>query len=290
MEIEFLKKIERQFNKSKINKLSLQNKVVIITGASSGIGEATAYAFAKQKCKLVLAARNLENLEKVKINCETLGAETITIKCDVSNEENCKSLITETIAKFSTIHVLINNAGISMRALFADVNMDVLKQLMEINFWGSVYCTKYALPYLLKEKGSVLAVNSVAGIKGLPGRTGYSASKYALNGFMDALRIENLKTGLHVGVICPGYTKSNIRNAALNKNAMAQAESPLDEDKLILPETVADYIVKMLEQRKAEMVLSIQGKTVFWLNKFFPRWLDKLIYSAIAKEKDSPFK
>ena len=270
--------------------MSLQNKVVIITGASSGIGEATAYAFAKQKCKLVLAARNLENLEKVKINCETLGAETITIKCDVSNEENCKSLITETIAKFSTIHVLINNAGISMRALFADVNMDVLKQLMEINFWGSVYCTKYALPYLLKEKGSVLAVNSVAGIKGLPGRTGYSASKYALNGFMDALRIENLKTGLHVGVICPGYTKSNIRNAALNKNAMAQAESPLDEDKLILPETVADYIVKMLEQRKAEMVLSIQGKTVFWLNKFFPRWLDKLIYSAIAKEKDSPFK
>lgn len=290
MEIEFLKKIERQFNKSKINKLSLQNKVVIITGASSGIGEATAYAFAKQKCKLVLAARNLENLEKVKINCETLGAETIAIKCDVSNEENCKGLITESIAKFSTIHVLINNAGISMRALFADVNMDVLKQLMEINFWGSVYCTKYALPYLLKEKGSVLAVNSVAGIKGLPGRTGYSASKYALNGFMDALRIENLKTGLHVGVICPGYTKSNIRNAALNKNAMAQAESPLDEDKLMLPETVADYIVKMLEQRKAEMVLSIQGKTVFWLNKFFPRWLDKLIYSAIAKEKDSPFK
>ena len=273
-----------------VDLMNIKNKVIIITGASSGIGEAVAYAFAKQHCKLVLAARNIDKLEAVKKSCHTFGAEVLVVKCDVSKEDDCKNLIEQTVQKFSTIHILINNAGISMRALFADLDLSVLKQLMDTNFWGAVYCTKYAIPYLLKEKGSVIGVSSVAGIKGLPGRTGYSASKFAMNGFMDALRIENLKSGLHVGVICPGYTASNIRNTALNKKGNAQTETPLDESKLMPASTVADEIIKMIEQRKAEAVLTSQGKLTKFLNKFFPRFLDKMVYNVVSKEKDSPFK
>lgn len=270
--------------------VNLKDKVVIITGASSGIGEATAYAFAKQNCKLVLAARNIEKLEHVKNKCLEFGAECLIITCDVSKEEDCKNLIEQTVQNYDTVNILINNAGISMRALFADLDLSVIKQLMDINFWGTVYCTKYAMPFLLKEKGNVIGVSSVAGIKGLPGRTGYSASKFAMNGFMDSLRIENIKTGLHVGVICPGYTASNIRNTALNKEGKAQTETPLDESKLMPASTVADEIIKMIEHRKAEVVLTSQGKLTKFLNKFFPRFLDNMVYTIVSKEKDSPFK
>ncbi len=268
----------------------MKNKVVIITGASSGIGEACAYAFARQGAKVVLAARSIDKLNHVKQQCEALGAQTLLVKCDVSLEEDCKELINQTVAQFKTIDILINNAGISMRALFADLDLAVLNQVMDINFWGTVYCTKYALPYLLAQKGSVIGISSVAGFKGLPGRTGYSASKFAMEGFMESLRIENLKTGLHVGVMRPGYTASNIRNAALNKDAKSQAESPFDESKLMSAEAVADYILNMIKTKKAEQVLTLQGKLSFLLQKFVPRILDKLVYNTIAKEKDSPFK
>ncbi len=268
----------------------MKNRVVIITGASSGIGEACAYAFAKQGAKIVLAARNIDKLNHVKQQCENLGAEALLVKCDVSLEADCKQLIEQTINHFKNIDVLINNAGISMRALFADLDLLVLKQVMDINFWGTVYCTKYAMAYLLAQKGSVIGISSVAGFKGLPGRTGYSASKFAMEGFLESLRIENLKTGLHVGVMCPGYTASNIRNAALNKDAKSQAESPFDESKLMPAETVANYILKMIENRKAHQVLTNQGKLSFLLQKFVPRFLDTLVFNTIAKEKDSPFK
>lgn len=268
----------------------MKNKVVIITGASSGIGEACAYAFAKQGAKVVLAARSVSKLNHVKQQCDALGAETLLVQCDVSIETDCENLINQTVFEFKTIDVLINNAGISMRALFADLDLNVLKQVMDINFWGTIYCTKHAIPYLLAQKGSVIGISSVAGFKGLPGRTGYSASKFAMEGFMDALRIENLKTGLHVGVMRPGYTASNIRNAALNKDAKSQAESPFDESKLMSAETVANYILKMIENRKAHQVLTTQGKLSFLLQKFVPRFLDTLVYNTIAKEKDSPFK
>lgn len=268
----------------------MNNKIVIITGASSGIGEACAYAFAKQGAKVVLAARSIDKLNHVKQHCEALGAQALLVKCDVSLEDDCKNLINQTVTQFKTIDVLINNAGISMRALFADLDLAVLKQVMDINFWGTVYCTKYAMPYLLAQKGSVIGISSVAGFKGLPGRTGYSASKFAMEGFMESLRIENLKTGVHVGVMRPGYTASNIRNAALNKDAKSQAESPFDESKLMSAEAVADYILNMIATKKAEQVLTLQGKLSFLLQKFVPRILDKLVYNTIAKEKDSPFK
>jgi short-subunit dehydrogenase len=270
---------------------SLQNKVVLITGASSGIGEAVAYAFARKGYKLSLAARNTDKLNDVKKRCIQLGATQVEcFATDVSIEEHCSKWISQTVEKMGTIHVLINNAGITMRALFNDLHLDVMRSVININFWGTVYCTKYALPYLLQNKGSVIGVSSIAGIKGLPARTGYSASKFAMHGFLEALRIENRRNNLHVGIICPGYTSSNIRNTALNPSGQPQAESPFDESKLMPAETVAGHIVAMVEQRKSWKVLTLQGHLTHWLNKFFPAWVEKLVYNVVAKEKDSPFK
>ncbi len=270
--------------------LNLQQKVVVITGASSGIGEATAYAFAHKKCKLVLAARTFEKLQFVKQQCEALGAEVHIMKCNVSIESDCRNLIDESIQQFGTIHVLVNNAGISMRAMLEDCEISVLKRVMETNFWGTVYCTKFALSELIKNKGSIISVSSVSGLVGLPARTGYAASKHALDGFMQSLRIENLRKGLHVGIIYPGYTASNIRNAALNKNGDAQAESPLVENKLMPASTVANTIVRMVQTSRRQRILTLQGHLVNFINIFFPRWVDKMVYRFVAKEKDSPFK
>jgi len=266
----------------------MKNKVVIITGASSGIGKSLAVVFAKAGANVIVAARNLEKLNQLKD--ELKGLYIIPIQTDVSKEEDCKKLIDETIRHYGTIDILINNAGISMRAIFEEVDLNVIRQLMDINFWGTVYCTKYAIPYILKNKGSVVGVSSIAGYKGLPARTGYSSSKFAMQGFLETLRIENLKKGLHVLIACPGFTASNIRNTALSKNGTMQGESPLNEDKLMTSEEVAEQILKAIIKRKDRIVMTTQGKLVVLLNKFFPKLIDKMVYNHMAKEPNTPLK
>ena len=268
----------------------MKNKVVIITGASSGIGEACAMAYANKGAKVVIAARNLDKLKEVEAKIQKIGSEVLTVKCDVSIQEDCKNLTEQTVAKFGGIDILINNAGISMRAIFNDMELDVMEKIMAINFFGTVYCTKYALPYILKNKGSVVGVSSIAGYVGLPARTGYSASKYAMQGFLDALRTENLRTGLHVMIACPGFTASNIRNTALSKDGSAQSESPRDEGKMMTAEQVANYIVNGVEKKKRTLVLTSQGKLVVLLSKFFPKMVEKMIFNHMAKEPNSPIK
>ena len=204
----------------------MHGKVVIITGASSGIGKALAYVLAQKQCKLVLAARSLDQLEELQAELAAKGTEVLVVKTDVALEADCQQLIEATLAKFGRIDVLINNAGISMRALFEDASLDVIRKLMDVNFWGTVYCSKYALPWLLKTQGSLVGVISIAGYIGLPGRTGYSASKFAVRGFLDTLRVENLKKGLHVLVAAPGFTSSNIRNTALQADGSMLGHSP----------------------------------------------------------------
>jgi len=268
----------------------MKGKIVIVTGASSGIGKALAEKFAANGAKVVMAARSLEKLEQLSKDLLKKNCDVYAVKADVSIEEDCKKLIESCIAKYGTVDILVNNAGISMRALFEDVDLNVLKQLMNTNFWGTVYCTKYALPYLLLNKGSVVGVSSIAGYKGLPGRTGYSASKFAMQGFLETLRIENLKKGLHVLIACPGFTASNIRNTALAKDGSMQGESPLNEGKLMTSEVVAQKIITAIEHRKHRLVLTTQGKLIVLLNKFFPEMIDKMVYNHMAKEADSPFK
>lgn len=270
----------------------MKDKVVIITGASSGIGKATAEVFAKNGAKIVLNARNEtllnEVTEAMKKQCSNNNI--IAVGGDVSNETDCKKLIDAAVSNFGKIDVLINNAGISMRALFTDVDLSVIKKVMDINFYGTVYCTKHALPYLIKSKGSLVGISSIAGHKGLPARTGYSSSKFAMQGFLESIRIENLKKGLHVLVACPGFTNSNIRFTALTADGSKQGDSPVDEKNVMSSEEVAQHLYNAIKNRKRDLVLTTQGKLTVLLNKFFPAWIDKMVYKTFAAEPDSPLK
>lgn len=268
----------------------MKDKIVIITGASGGIGEALAKKFSSEGSIVVIAARQIEKLETLKMELEAAGAKVLAVACDVSKESDCKNLIDQTIKAFGKIDVLINNAGISMRALFNDLDLDVIKKVMDINFWGALFATKFALPHLLKSKGSVVGVSSIAGKKGLPGRTGYSASKFALEGFLETLRTENIKNDLHVLVACPGFTASNIRKSSLSKDGSSQGESPRTENKMMSPDEVADHIYLATLKRKRDLVLTLNGKLTVWLNKFFPAMMDRIVYNHMSKEPDSPFK
>ncbi|MDB5156659.1 MAG: putative oxidoreductase [Mucilaginibacter sp.] len=267
--------------------MKLNNKIVIITGASSGIGKSLAEEFARRGANLVLAARQYVTLCEIAQSLQDqYQIKAVAVQCDVAIESDCDHLIKQAIITFGKIDILINNAGISMRALFKDTDIQVLKTLMDVNFWGTVYCTKYALPEILKTKGSIVGVSSIAGYKGLPGRTGYSASKFAMNGFLDALRVENLKTGVHIMTACPGFTASNIRNTALNKDGNQQGESTLHEEKMMTADEVAKNIADGVEKRERTLIMTGQGKLTVLLSKLIPAKLDKLVYNVFAKEKD----
>ncbi|MGB4204190.1 MAG: short chain dehydrogenase [Bacteroidetes bacterium HGW-Bacteroidetes-15] len=264
-------------------------KVVIITGASSGIGKACAFEFAENGAAVVLAARRESELKKVETEIKMRGGEAYTVQTDVKNIDACKNLIDKTIEKYGKIDVLINNAGVSMRATFEELNLSVIKELMDTNFYGAVYCTKFALPFLLVQKGTIIGISSISGLTPLPGRTGYCASKYALEGFFSSLRLENIKKGLNVLVVRPGFTSSNIRKAAFNKLGVPQNETPRDESKMMSSKEVAEIIVKATLNRKRDLTLTLQGKLAVWLYKNFPGITDRIILYEMAKEPNSPF-
>ena len=266
-----------------------RDKIIIITGASSGIGLASAYYFADKGAKLTIAARSEEKLQLVASELSGIS-DVLVCKCDVKEENDCKKLIESTIERYGRIDILINNAGISMRATFEDMNLSVIKELMDVNFWGTVYCTKYALPHLIKSKGSVIGVISIAGFKGMPARTGYSSSKYAIRGFLDALRVEHLHDGLHVMVFAPGFTSSNIRNVALTADGSQQGETPRDETKMMSPERVAKLLGRGIRTRRRQMILTSLGKAAVFINRTFPALVDKVEYMFLKKEPNSPLK
>ena len=252
------------------------NKVVLVTGGTDGIGKALVTLLMQQGAKVVTCGRDYDKLYQL----QTIyaGKTLLALSVDVSSEADCRKMVEQAITVFGTIDILINNAGISMRALFTETELETIRRVMDINFWGSVYCTKYALPYIIKNQGTVAAISSIAGYRGLPGRSGYSASKFALQGWMEALRTELLYTGVNVMWVCPGYTKSNIRNVALNKNSQPQGETPLDENSLMNPDDVAAHILKAIEKRKRSLVLTAQGKETILLTRLLPEFADKMVY------------
>ncbi|MDR3245552.1 MAG: SDR family oxidoreductase [Prevotellaceae bacterium] len=267
----------------------IKDKTVVITGASSGIGLACAHAFHNKGARVVLAARNYDVISKIEGEFNSLHeGGTLAIKTDVAVESDCRNLIDRAVKAFGGIDILVNNAGLSMRANFLDVDLIVLKKLMDVNFWGTVFCTKYALPYLLEKNGSLVGVSSVAGLHGLPGRTGYSASKYAMQGFLDTIRIENLEKGLHVMEVIPGFVATNVRNVALVADGSAQGESPREEAKMMTAEEMADRIVRGIEKRKRRLTTSYEGKLTPLIKLLCPSLLDRLYFDHMKKEPDSP--
>jgi short-subunit dehydrogenase len=269
--------------------MSYKDKVIIITGATSGIGKSIAFSLCKFDAKIVIVGRNYDKLLSTSNELSVLGAVNLPLVCDVSVESDCNNMINNVLSHFGRVDILINNAGISMRALFKDLDLSVLHQLMNINFWGAVYCTKFALPEITKNKGSIVAISSIAGYRGLPARTGYSASKFAMQGFFEALRTELLGTGVNVLIACPGYTASNIRKSALLLDGSTQNDTPLAEDGLMSSDEVASIIINAMIKRKKIITLTTKGKLTVLLNKFFPIFMDKLVYNALKKEPNSPF-
>lgn len=269
---------------------TLANKTIVITGASSGIGEAMAREYAAAGAKVVLGARNVQKLQLLAGEIRATGGQAVYCGVDVTVPEECKKLIATAEEAYGGIDVLICNAGISMRALFDDVDLSVLHKLMDVNFWGTVYCCKYALPYLQASRGSVVGVSSVAGLHGLPARTGYSASKYAMTGFLETLRIENLKKGLHVMIACPGFTASNVRFSALTADGSQQGATPRNEAKMMTPAEVARIVARGILRRKRLCLMENEGRATHWVKKFAPGFLDRMFYLVMSQEPDSPLK
>ncbi len=261
---------------------SFKGKTIVVTGGSDGIGKSLVEKLLQAGANVATCARNQEKLYDLQKNYA--GKPLHTKIADVSKYEDCKNFIESTMQTFGDIDILINNAGISMHGELKDTDMAVFEKVMAINYFGSLYCTKLSLNSIIKRKGTIVGVSSIAGYRGLPGRSGYSASKFALNGWLEALRTELLADGVNVMWVCPGFTKSNIRNAALNEKAEAQGESPLDENSLMSSGECAQHILDSIEKRERTLVLTFKGKQTVFMNKFFPSLTDKLTRNFFYKK------
>lgn len=258
-----------------------KDKVVVITGGTDGIGKAIIDLLIPLGAKIATCGRNQDRLYNLQVQYSNHLLHAVV--ADVSRYDDCKSFINSTIEAFGGIDILINNAGVSMRALLRDMDVDVIRKVMDINFYGTVYCTKLALESVIKNKGTIVGVSSIAGYRGLPGRSGYSASKFAVNGWLESLRTELFETGVNVMWVSPGFTTSNIRNASLNEDGKTHGEGLMNEGDMMSAEDCAKNILSAIENRKRNLVLTLKGKRTVWMNKFFPSWTDKMVYKFFFK-------
>ena len=265
-------------------------KVVIVTGASSGIGQQLALQLARDGAHLALAARNVQKLEHVAKECHQQGARTLAVVTDVTKQIQCENLIKDTVEIFGRIDIVINNAGITMCARFDEIeDLAVMEQIMRVNYFGSLYCTYYALPYLKKTSGAIVGISSLTGKTGVPTRSFYAASKHAMAGFFDSLRIELADSGVSVTMVYPGFVATGVRTRALGINRTSQGSSPRNEPGIMTAETCARLILKATAQRKRELVMTSGGRLGLWLKLIAPRLTDRIARRAIENfQKDSP--
>lgn len=259
----------------------LKDKVIIITGASSGIGAELAKQLGRMRAKVVLAARNEEKLLKV---AKSLN-DGLVVQTDVTDEAQCKRLIDEAVKHFGKIDILVNNAGISQWAMFEEItDMAVFKKIMDVNFFGTAYCTHYTLPHLKKSKGLIVGISSLTGKVGVPTRTAYSASKHAMEGFLNALRVELMGSGVDVSIISPGFVKSEVRINAIGKDGEPVGKSHLDENSIMSVEEAVMDIITAMEKRKRDVIIaSLRSKLAPILKVFAPKRLDKIILKGIKE-------
>jgi short-subunit dehydrogenase len=263
-------------------------KIIIVTGSSDGIGAEVARQLAGRHgaaVALVLAARNEDRLHEVAAQCAACGALTLVVPTDVSVEAQCRRLIATTVEKFGRIDALINNAGRSAHALLEEVeDLAWYEELMRINFWGAAWCTHAALPYLKASKGNIVAVSSLAGLIGVPGRTAYSATKFAMGGFFEALRIELKPSGVSVTTAYPGVVATQIRHRGFNATGGELGHSSLKEDNAMPVEECAGLIIGGMEARKREVVMSFKGKLGRFMKLITPGRVEDMALAAVADE------
>ena len=263
-------------------------KVIVITGSSDGIGAEMARQLARSDgagVALVLAARNAAALEQVAADCAAMGAQTLVAPTDVSQQAQCQALIAAAVARFGHIDILVNNAGRSAHALLEEVaDLAWYEELMRINLWGSVWCTHAALPYLKQSRGGIVAVSSLAGLIGVPGRTAYSATKFAMGGFFEALRAELKPAGVSVMLAYPGVVATQIRHRGFNAAGGALGSSSLKEDKAMPVEECAGLIVAGMKARRREVVMSTKGKLGRWLKLLAPGLVENMALAALKDD------
>jgi short-subunit dehydrogenase len=261
-------------------------KVIAITGASEGIGAELARQFSGKAVWLALAARNLEKLEKVAAECRALGAEALAIRCDVSVEADCRDFVEETARKYSSLDILVNNAGVSGHARFEEVSdFGWYEKMMRVNYMGSLYCTRYALPHLKKRRGQIVAVSSLAGKFGVPGRSGYGPTKAAQAMFFDALRLELKEHGVDVTLVYPGVVATDLRLHGYGPDGRPAGKSGVKEEGAMSVEECARQIVEATHARKRELVMTLQGRIGLWLKLAFPGLVDRMVLRVVKKNQ-----
>ncbi len=259
--------------------------VIILTGASEGIGRALALALAPQKPKLVLSARNRERLESLAGECHAMGAECLAVPADVTDEIQCRQLIRQAVDAFGRIDTLVANAGATMWSRLDRLeDLGVLRTVMDVNYFGAAYCTAAALPYLKQSRGRIVAVASVAGLTGVPERTGYSASKHAMIGFFDSLRIELAESGVSVTVVAPDFVVTQIHRRALGADGRPLGETPMHESRIMTAERCAALIVDAMAGRQRLLITSRRGRLGRWLKVLAPGLIDRIARKAIEKK------
>jgi short-subunit dehydrogenase len=263
-----------------------QDNVIILTGASAGIGHAMALQLADQGAHLMLAARDAAKLEAVAAECETRGGRACIQPTDVGIEADCRALIERTIAEFGRIDTLVNNAGISMWARFDQMQDTApFEEIMRVNYFGALWCTFYALPHLKKSRGRLVAVSSLAGKTGIPSRSGYSASKHAMHGLFDSLRIELGGSGVSVTILCPDFVTSEIRERAFKADgaAIGKGNSPVQEGKVTTAEECARDCIRAMASRRREVLMSPRGKIGQWIKLIAPGLVDRIAARAVER-------
>jgi NAD(P)-dependent dehydrogenase (short-subunit alcohol dehydrogenase family) len=267
-------------------RFEFRDKVVIVTGASSGIGRELAHQLADRGAWLSLAARDLQRLEAVKAECLARGGKAIAVRTDVSQPEQCAALVKRTVAEFGRIDALVNNAGVTMWATFEEVtDLSVFEKVMRVNYLGSVYCTHFALPHLKQTRGQIVGISSLTGKAGVPTRSGYAASKHAMVGFFDSLRIELASSGVTVTMIYPGFVASEVRSRAFGPDGKPLEKSPVREGEVMPVETCARLIVRAMRSRRRELVMTLRGKLGQWLKLIAPKLVDRIASQAIKAGK-----
>jgi short-subunit dehydrogenase len=262
----------------------MKDNVVAITGASRGIGAELARQLAAKGARLVLAARNEKELEAVGADCRAAGASVVCVRADVANERDCQAIVAGAVLAFGRLDTFVNNAGVSMWARFEDIeDMSILERIMHVNYMGAVYCTRHALPHLRESRGRLVGVASLAGMVGVPTRTGYSASKHAMRGFFDSLRIELDGSGVTVTMIYPGFVATGIRENATGPDGKPIEVSPVKEGEVMGVEECARRMVKAIERREREVVMTARGKIGLWLKLLAPALIDRIAKRAIER-------
>lgn len=269
--------------------MTFANKTYLITGASEGIGRALAIKLAEKGANLVLAARNQEALDETANACINSGGKAIAIPTDVTKPEACQNFIEKSMKTFGAIDGLVNNAGISMFAKVEEVtDVSIFDRLMQVNYLGAVYCTYYALPYLKQSKGLLVAISSLTGKYGIPTRSGYAASKHAMQGFFDSLRIELRGTGVDVLVVSPGFVATEIRHKLLGTDGkIIKATLSNEQKNMMSVSECVEQIVKAMEKRQRELIMTGKGRFGLWLKLIAPDLLDRIAQTAIRSQKQS---